>query len=264
MVKRSKLHIRSLRAARPVNDIASIIAVVCLFALPFAAGIEVSTTWLIVSGIVAYLGGFMGTFAHHRYFTHGAFKTTKFWEYIFLLFITTFNYRCVVGYADMHLRHHAGCGTEEDLHSVELYGWRAMYYKPLAIRKNHPRIKYLMSKPHVAFSYYFGHWATVLWAAVTLCFGLEAFFFLWVVPVAYQIFVLFPCSIYLIHKWGYQNFPLREKNDDSVNVPWLFPILLGECWHNNHHARPAAAHYGVKWWEFDPNYYFVKLIRTDK
>jgi stearoyl-CoA desaturase (delta-9 desaturase) len=63
-------------------------------------------------------------------------------------------------------------------------------------------------------------------------------------------------------KLGYTNFPTR---DNSTNVPWLFPLVLGECWHNNHHARPGSSHFGSvvsgKWWEFDPSGTFIKIFQ---
>jgi len=29
---------------------------------------------------------------------------------------------------------------------------------------------------------------------------------------------------------------------------------LGEGWHNNHHAFPASARHGLRWWELDLSY----------
>jgi fatty-acid desaturase len=57
---------------------------------------------------------------------------------------------------------------------------------------------------------------------------------------------------------GYRKF---ETKDDSVNVVWLWPLILGEAWHNNHHGDAKSANFGKQWWELDPTYWLIKLIR---
>jgi stearoyl-CoA desaturase (delta-9 desaturase) len=58
---------------------------------------------------------------------------------------------------------------------------------------------------------------------------------------------------------GYTNFQTR---DNSVNAPWLWPFVLGECWHNNHHARAGNYSFKQKWWEFDPAGAFIKIFKN--
>jgi stearoyl-CoA desaturase (delta-9 desaturase) len=57
------------------------------------------------------------------------------------------------------------------------------------------------------------------------------------------------------HTWGDRRFPTA---DQSRNVPWLTLPLLGENWHNNHHAFHWSARAGLKWWEIDPVYYGLR------
>ena len=60
------------------------------------------------------------------------------------------------------------------------------------------------------------------------------------------------------HLWGYRNY---ETRDDSTNH-WLIALLTGgEGWHNNHHAYPVSAAHGHKWWEFDPTYLNIRLLK---
>jgi len=50
------------------------------------------------------------------------------------------------------------------------------------------------------------------------------------------------------HAIGYRSF---ETPDHSRNN-WLLGLAtLGEAWHNNHHASPSSAVFGVAWWEID-------------
>jgi stearoyl-CoA desaturase (delta-9 desaturase) len=39
-------------------------------------------------------------------------------------------------------------------------------------------------------------------------------------------------------------------------------ISFGEGWHNNHHAHPASARHGLAWYEFDPSWLQIKLLRA--
>jgi fatty-acid desaturase len=60
------------------------------------------------------------------------------------------------------------------------------------------------------------------------------------------------------HIWGYRNY---ETGDSSTNH-WLVALLTGgEGWHNNHHAHPVSAAHGHEWWEFDPTYLNICLLK---
>jgi stearoyl-CoA desaturase (delta-9 desaturase) len=48
--------------------------------------------------------------------------------------------------------------------------------------------------------------------------------------------------------------------DESRNVWWLGLLTLGEGWHNNHHARPAAAVHGWRWYQIDISGYVIRLM----
>jgi stearoyl-CoA desaturase (Delta-9 desaturase) len=37
-------------------------------------------------------------------------------------------------------------------------------------------------------------------------------------------------------------------------------LALGEGWHNNHHAFPTSAKHGLKWYQFDASYVFIKTL----
>jgi stearoyl-CoA desaturase (delta-9 desaturase) len=59
------------------------------------------------------------------------------------------------------------------------------------------------------------------------------------------------------HMWGSRRFQTR---DDSRNLWWVALVSGGEGWHNNHHAHPVSARHGLKWYEFDINYYSIWLL----
>jgi stearoyl-CoA desaturase (delta-9 desaturase) len=59
------------------------------------------------------------------------------------------------------------------------------------------------------------------------------------------------------HRWGRRP---NETRDESRNVWWVGLLSLGEGWHNNHHARPAAAVHGWRWYQIDVSGYVIRLM----
>jgi stearoyl-CoA desaturase (delta-9 desaturase) len=61
----------------------------------------------------------------------------------------------------------------------------------------------------------------------------------------------------LAHVFGYRNY---ETSDDSRNNWFVALMSDGEGWHNNHHADQVACSHGHRWWEFDVNFLFIRLL----
>jgi len=60
------------------------------------------------------------------------------------------------------------------------------------------------------------------------------------------------------HMWGPRRFNTR---DDSRNNWWVALMTFGEGWHNNHHAHPTSARHGLAWYEFDPSWILLVVLR---
>ena len=60
------------------------------------------------------------------------------------------------------------------------------------------------------------------------------------------------------HMWGGRRFATR---DDSRNNWWVALLTFGEGWHNNHHAHPTSARHGLAWYEFDPSWIQLTILR---
>jgi stearoyl-CoA desaturase (Delta-9 desaturase) len=58
--------------------------------------------------------------------------------------------------------------------------------------------------------------------------------------------------------WGSRRFQTR---DDSRNNWWVALMTFGEGWHNNHHAHPTSARHGLAWYEFDPSWLQLRLMK---
>jgi stearoyl-CoA desaturase (Delta-9 desaturase) len=65
------------------------------------------------------------------------------------------------------------------------------------------------------------------------------------------------CVNSICHRWGSRP---NQTRDESRNVWWVGLLSLGEGWHNNHHARPASALHGWRWYEIDVSGYVIRLL----
>lgn len=60
-----------------------------------------------------------------------------------------------------------------------------------------------------------------------------------------------------LHRFGSVMFHSKDKSHNS-GILALFSF--GEAWHNNHHAFPGSAAFGLKWYQVDFGYYLIKLL----
>jgi len=59
------------------------------------------------------------------------------------------------------------------------------------------------------------------------------------------------------HLWGSRPF---RTHDQSRNNALVGLLAFGEGWHNNHHAFPTSARHGLRWWELDLSYLFIRTL----
>ncbi|NES00530.1 MAG: acyl-CoA desaturase, partial [Symploca sp. SIO1B1] len=63
----------------------------------------------------------------------------------------------------------------------------------------------------------------------------------------------------ITHVYGCRLF---NTNEQSTNNIWLAIPTLGEAWHNNHHAFPHSAKFGLKWWQVDLGYWVIFTLKA--
>lgn len=61
------------------------------------------------------------------------------------------------------------------------------------------------------------------------------------------------------HLWGVRPY---KSNDNSRNNVFFGILALGEGWHNTHHAFPASARHGLRWWEIDVSYWVIRSMNV--
>lgn len=66
---------------------------------------------------------------------------------------------------------------------------------------------------------------------------------------------------YLAHNHGPMTWRVAGASVQGHNVPGLGLLTMGEAWHNNHHAFPESARFGLTWTQLDPGWWFVCVLK---
>jgi stearoyl-CoA desaturase (delta-9 desaturase) len=217
---------------------------------------------LLLWWIAGSLGIGMG---YHRLLTHRGYKTPKWIEYCLTVCGTLALEGGPIFWVATHRMHHQNTDREGDPHSPHdggfwsHMGWiltgQTMHNKssellPYVPELRNDRFHTWISRWHWipitslgAVLFAFGGWRYLLWGIFfRTVLGLHS---TWLVNSA-------------THMWGRRRFATR---DNSRNSLWVALLTFGEGWHNNHHAFPQSARHGLRWYEFDPNWYGILTLR---
>jgi stearoyl-CoA desaturase (delta-9 desaturase) len=221
---------------------------------------------IAVSVLLWWVSGSLGVgMGYHRLFTHRGYKTPKWVEYTMALFGTLAFEGGPINWVATHRIHHAHTDAPGDPHSPRdgkiwsHIGWifvgTAQQHDEAVLRRYAPDL--YKDPVHVFINQYYwvpfiflgaglfwmGGWSWLLWGAfMRTTVALHA---TWLVNSA-------------THMWGTRRF---DSRDDSTNNWWVALMTFGEGWHNNHHAHPRSARHGLRWYEFDPNWYGISVLK---
>ena len=232
---------------------------------PVAVGVAVFLYFARMFAVTAF---------YHRYFCHKAYKTSRFWQFVFALAGLTASQRGPLWWAAVHRHHHAHSDEEHDAHSPHHKGFLWSHIGWLTSSRNFPTdyklVKDLAKYPELVFLNRFDLIGPLL--LIAGLYGLGAGLAFWAPGlgtsgwqmVVWGFFistvVLFhaTCAVNsFAHTLGSKRF---ETGDESRNSLLLALITLGEGWHNNHHHYQASARQGFYWWEIDISYYLLKVL----
>ena len=221
----------------------------------------ISSTAIILMISLCLFRSFIVTAAHHRYFSHKTFKTSRIFQFILAFLAQTAMQKGVVWWANHHRLHHKYSDTEYDAHSPRVYGfWYAHFswiYTDRFLDTNYHMVNDLKRYPDLMFLDRY-HWipGLTLAAIIFLFFGWQGVIVGFVFSTIISHHITY-CINSICHLSGKQRY---LTGDDSRNN-WLFALLaFGEGWHNNHHFYPNSARQGFFWWEIDISYYILKLL----
>ena len=260
-------------------DLFPLLGTVAAFILiPWAPPNAADVACLAVLWLVTGLGLTVG---FHRYFSHGAFSTSRPVSIALLIAGSMAARGPMISWAAMHRLHHQNSDHEGDLHSPNLHGpgfigrMRGFLHAHLTwmMRHDYPNVMYyvpdlMAQKDLVRCNRLYYSWValglavpTLVGAACTFNLTGALIGFLW--GGAVRIFLVehaMSAINSLCHLFGSR--PYKTRDDRSGNIPLLGPLTWGEAWHNNHHAFPHSAAFGLRWYELDPGYWFVCLLQA--
>jgi stearoyl-CoA desaturase (delta-9 desaturase) len=221
------------------------------------------------------------TVGYHRLFTHRAFTTGTIMSCIFIIMGSMAGRGPMISWVAMHRRHHELSDQEGDLHSPNLHG-RTAFGRLLGflhahltwmIEHDYPNVAHyvpdlMAERTLLAVNRHYYAWVLLGLALPAAIGGLATWSligalsgFLWGGVVRMFVVEQTMSAINsVMHTFGSRRFTTR--NDDSRNLVLMAWLAWGEGWHNNHHAFPYSAAFGLRWFEFDPGFLLIRLLQA--
>jgi fatty-acid desaturase len=216
---------------------------------------------ILITTISFYLYSIIGvSLTLHRYYSHKSFEfNSNLLKWICTLIAILTGRGSPLGWVYVHRLHHAYSDQHEDPHSPHNLGFKLFGFKHIETHSGKMKVflvKELMTKEHLFINkWYFAIIFT--WLVFLSFINIDLIYFTWVLPVM-LVQLSQNCFNYFAHMHGHRNF---ETRDTSTNNIWLWPFILGDAWHNNHHKNPGNFTTKIKWWEVDSLGNFIIFIR---
>lgn len=214
--------------------------------------VDFSLQYAIITVLSFYAYSIIGiSLTLHRYYSHKSFEFKYDWIRKLCTFIALLSARgSPLGWVYVHRIHHSKSDTVEDPHSPNTIGFKLFAFKHIINDSEKMKlflVKDLINKEQLFLNnYYIGF--IFLWAIFLTLISPDALYFTYIVPIT-LVQISQSLFNYFAHKSGYRNF---ETKDQSTNNIWLWILIFGDAWHNNHHSNAAKLSTKIKWWEFDP------------
>ncbi len=228
-------------------------------------------------GMYVLTGGGI-TVGFHRLFTHRSFETSRLVQFILGVLGSMAVQGPLLRWVAFHRRHHQHSDGRYDPHSPHCYG-RGVFGVLRGLGHAHVGWLFASEPPNLshyvrdlrqsavlrAVSVLFPLWVVAGLLIPTLAGGLllgswtgALLGFVWggLVRIFFVHHVTWSVNS-VCHLWGRQPY----RGGDQSRNNFLFGILaLGEGWHNNHHAFPTSARHGLRWWQIDASYWFIRAL----
>ncbi|MCX6632868.1 MAG: fatty acid desaturase [Candidatus Solibacter sp.] len=231
---------------------------VCFHVGAVAALFMFSWKALAVAVVLYYITVGLGiSMGYHRLHTHRSYKVPLWLEYVFATCGAMTLEGGPIFWVATHRMHHQFSDLPGDPHSPRDGAFWSHMGWILWGDSNHNNTK-MLSKyaPDLAKHRYYVwlsnyHWVPISILAAGLCWGI-------CLRVVFGLHITWAVNS-ATHMWGRRRFNTR---DDSRNTWWVALVSFGEGWHNNHHAHPTSARHGLAWYEFDPSWLLIKVLKA--
>lgn len=192
---------------------------------------------------------------YHRTLTHKALTMPKWLERMFATFASLAGTGSPVVWVMTHRQHHRYSDKPGDPHPpmsiyktiIGIYPTVNGYIRDIVEDKYYKALH----------RNYFG--ILLAWAVLLLAFDTTVFYFVFVLPMTFTIFISNSLNWYGHSKSivSYRNYELKDCSQNN----WIMSLIgFGEGWHNNHHRHPGSAKFGIKAREIDLSFVVIKLL----
>jgi stearoyl-CoA desaturase (delta-9 desaturase) len=233
-----------------------------------ANGLLQATWWevLLAALVMTHITIASVTIFLHRAQAHRALELHAIPSHFFRLWLWLTTGMVTKEWVAIHRKHHAKCETEEDPHSPQTRGIKAVLLTGSEMYRAEAKNQETLAK--------FGHntpddwlernlYSRFSWQGVGVMLLIDLALFgaigaaVWALQMAWIPITAAGIINGIGHWWGYRNF---EASDASTNIsPWGI-IIGGEELHNNHHTYPTSAKLSVKPYEFDIGWAYIRAL----
>jgi stearoyl-CoA desaturase (delta-9 desaturase) len=229
----------------------------------------VTTTWwqvVIAALLMTHVTIAAVTIFLHRAQAHRALELHALPAHFFRFWLWLTTGMVTKEWVAIHRKHHAKCETEEDPHSPQTRGIKAVLLTGSEMYRLEAKNTETLAK--------YGHgtpddwiernlYTRYSWQGVGVMLLIDLMLFgaigaaVWALQMAWIPITAAGVINGIGHWWGYRNF---EAPDASTNIsPWGI-IIGGEELHNNHHTYPTSAKFSVKPYEFDIGWGYIRAM----
>ena len=232
------------------------------------AFIPATFSWsaVIMAFVLVNLTGGLGlSLGYHRMFTHQSFRVPR-WLFCTIAVLGVLGMEGgPITWVATHRRHHANSDEIDDPHNGSRgVRWAHLewLYKPNEARPTAGELARLTPDlVNDSFLQFLErtnlYWQIGMGLVLLLLGGVS-----WVV---WGMFVRVIVTIHVTalvnsvgHNFGAQRY---RTGDRSRNNFWVAMVTWGDGWHNNHHAFPASARHGLRWFELDTTWLTICALK---
>ncbi len=248
------------------------------FALALAPFARLSNPALIAFVINCFLCLVGVHIGYHRYFSHHAFQTGRVMKIILAWLGASAGQSGPIWWSSQHRDHHKYSDTPQDHHSPIskgiFYSHVGWLLDPNNFKVDWKNVKDLTQDPDLRWIEKYLFLPPLGSAMLMLALGFllnmrsgqntseysslawEMFVWGFLIAVFVSRQLTFATNS-IGHLIGVQNY---KTGEGSRNNFVLALFTLGSGWHNNHHAFPSSARFGLLWWQIDIGFYLLKLL----
>lgn len=225
------------------------LGLLALVSLPFRTDQWVQ--WLPEMVLTYLLASITISVGYHRLFCHGAFKSSKFWHFLFAVTGTLFMYSSPLQWAVTHATHHRYSDTDRDPHpkprdALIFKGYRDVPLDTWQLRR--------LVRRSGAFHVWVDQWYLLIYGALVAV--------LWLISTEYVLYAYLPV-LGVAHFVGGLHNLISHAQGHPRDLPFMEYILpaSGEWLHGRHHDKAGLWDFRTRWWHFDLGAWVVMAIR---